>query len=96
MTRPVGAIEELLSLELGFGHVAPEYRDIEILPDEEDPVDFGPNYLAGEGVIHGGLAFKEDYFADDNNMEGPMVVPVHEAVMEGIIIGTGTMADPSA
>lgn len=89
LTRPVGALEELLSLDLGFGHVAPEFQVIEILPDEEDPVDFGPAHLTGEGIIHGGYAFKEDFFAMDDGINGPVVMPIHEAEMEDLIIGTG-------
>ncbi|KAK1368424.1 hypothetical protein POM88_034516 [Heracleum sosnowskyi] len=56
--RHVGAVEELLSLDLGFGTTNPLYQDVEIMSDEEDPVDFGPNLLPGEGVIHGGYAFQ--------------------------------------
>lgn len=80
LKRPVGAVEELLSLDLGFGHIAPQYQDIEIQYDEEDPVDFGPAILGGEGG--------EDYFAVNNEaMDIPDVIPVHEAVMEDIIVG---------
>lgn len=44
-TRPIGAVEELMSLDLGFGHTDSMYKDVEIYRDEEDPVDFGPNFL---------------------------------------------------
>lgn len=46
------------------------------------------------GVIHGGLAFQEDYFALDIGQDGPVVMPMHEAVMEDLIIGTGVEANP--
>lgn len=55
LNRPVGAVEELLSLDLGFGHIAPQHQDVEILSDEEDPADFGPNHISA-GVMHGGFA----------------------------------------
>lgn len=37
--------------------------------DEPDPVDFGPNYVQGEGLMHGGIAFHEDYFATENEFQ---------------------------
>lgn len=87
LKRPIGAVEELLSLDLGVGHVAQQYQDIEIQNDEEDPVDFGPNHLSGEGNIHGGYAFHEDFYAtQEDAMDIPNVVPVHEAVLEDMII----------
>lgn len=41
LSRPVGAVEELMSLDLGLGTTDPMYKDIEIYNDEEDHVDFG-------------------------------------------------------
>lgn len=34
---------------------------------EKSPVDFGPNHLAGEGVVIGRYVFHEDYFAVHND-----------------------------
>lgn len=63
--------------------------DVDIMDDEADPVDFGPNQLAGEGVMHGGYAFHENYFVVHNDLqEGPVVMPVHEVVMEDYILGS--------
>lgn len=50
-SRPIGAVEELLSLHLGFGHTGPQFPDIEIYNDEEDPLNFGPSQRPGTGVI---------------------------------------------
>ncbi|KAK1372699.1 hypothetical protein POM88_028892 [Heracleum sosnowskyi] len=89
-TRPIGAVEELLSIDLGFGYTAPQYQDIQVFNDEEDPVDFGHAFLPGEGVIHGGYAFHEDYYAVDNEeMEGPVVISVHEFEVEDFVLGEG-------
>lgn len=54
LKRPVGAVEELLSLDLGFGHVAPQFQDVKIQNNEEHSVNFSPVTLSGEGNIHGG------------------------------------------
>lgn len=95
LKRPVGSVEELLSLDLGFGHVAPQFQDIEIENDEEDPVNFGPATLSGEGNIHGGYAFHEDFYSPPNdNMDIPAVVPIHEAVLEDVIIGKSYYEEP--
>lgn len=86
----MGAVEELMSLDLGFGTTDPMNKDIEIFNDEEDPVDFGPNMLPPPGFAHDGYAFKEDYYAVDNDaMEGPVIMPVHEVVLEDYIVGKG-------
>lgn len=86
--RPIGAVEELMSLDLGFGHTDPVFKDVEIFSDEEDPVDFGPNFIPPPGFAHGGYAFKEDYFSMDNdNLERPVIMPVYEAVQEEFVVG---------
>ncbi|KAK1367479.1 hypothetical protein POM88_043040 [Heracleum sosnowskyi] len=85
--RLVGAVEELLSLDLGFGTTNPLYQDVEILSNEEDPVDFGPTQMQGESLIHGGYAFPEDIHVVDNNMEGPMIVPIYEVEAEDYVFG---------
>lgn len=46
-----------MSLDLGFGHVAPQFQDVEIQNDEEDLINFGPNILSGESNIHGGYLY---------------------------------------
>lgn len=47
-------------MDLNFGHTAPKYQDEEILNDEVNLVNFGPNYIQGPGLIHEGYAFHED------------------------------------
>ncbi|KAK1367096.1 hypothetical protein POM88_042657 [Heracleum sosnowskyi] len=83
---PIGVVEDLMSLDLGFGHIAPQYQDIEIPSDEEDPVDFGPPNLTGAGVQYGGYAFQEDYFAVEDKVEGPVVMQIHEVVQEDYVL----------
>lgn len=46
--------------------------------------------MVPEAVALGGYAFKEDFFAIDNGaLEGPVVLPIHEAEMEDFIVGEG-------
>lgn len=45
-------MKEMLSLDLGFGHAAPEYQDIKVMDDKPDPVDSVPSHLVGDGFIH--------------------------------------------
>lgn len=95
LTRPVGAIEELLSLDLGFGRINPHLQDVEIFSDEEDPVDFGPTQLQDPGTIHGGYAFHEDFSALDNeSTNGPVVLPIHEVEVEEVVQSNGRTAYP--
>lgn len=76
-SRTIGAVKELLSLDLGFGHVA----------HEEDPVDFGPSLPSGTGFTQVGYTYHEDFFAIEDEVEGPILMPIHEAEMEEFIIG---------
>lgn len=86
--EPVGAIEELMSLDLGFDTTDPIFSDIEIYNDEEDPLDFGPQTLPPPGFAHGGYAFKEEYYALNNDdLDGPVIISVHEVVHEDFIVG---------
>ncbi|KAK1365726.1 hypothetical protein POM88_041287 [Heracleum sosnowskyi] len=90
VTKPIGAVEKLLSLDLGFRHTAPQFQDIEIHSDEEDPVDFGHPQLPNEGIIHGGYAFHEDYRAVvDEGLMAPLALPVHEVEFEDFIMSEG-------
>lgn len=78
LTRPVGALEDLLSLDLGFGHIAPKFLDVEISNEEADHVDFG------------GYAFHEGFFAFDTpNIDVPLVMQVYEVKIEDFIVGSG-------
>lgn len=43
LARPVGMVEELLSLDSDFGRFDLLFKDVEIFSDEENPVDFGPS-----------------------------------------------------
>lgn len=70
-----------MSLDLGFGHIDSICKDVEIFSDEKDLVNFGPNFLPSTWLVHGGYAFQEDYFSVDNdNLEGPIVMPIYGAV----------------
>lgn len=89
-SRPIGAVEDLMNLNLGFGHAGNQFQDIEIYSDEEDPMDFVLAVAAPQALAFGGYAFKEDYFVVDNgSMEGPVVLPVHEVEMVDFITGAG-------
>ncbi|KAK1376568.1 hypothetical protein POM88_032761 [Heracleum sosnowskyi] len=89
-TRPIGVVEDLMSLDLGFGQLDPKFRDIEIYNDKEDPVDFGPNALGTDGSLFNGYAFHEDYFVIHNEATGaPEVVRVQEVAVEEYILGNG-------
>lgn len=56
-SRPIGQVEELLSLDLGFGPLTPHFHDIEIYNDEPDPVSFGVANV--DIVMNGGYALKK-------------------------------------
>lgn len=85
--RPIGRVEELLSLDLGFGPLAPQFHDIEIYNDEPEPVNFGLASI--DGVTNGGYAFKEDFFTVHNEAvnDPPEVVDIHNALEEDFIYG---------
>lgn len=87
-SRPIGCVEELMSLDLGFGPLAPQFQDVEIYNDEPVPADFGPTHVGG--ITHSGYAFHEDFIAIDNEMmEAPKVVNVHNVMAEDFIFGNG-------
>ncbi|KAK1378779.1 hypothetical protein POM88_025523 [Heracleum sosnowskyi] len=88
LKHPVGAVEELLNVDLGFGHIDPQFHAIEVLNDEEDPVDFGPAIIPGEGMMHNSYTYHEFFFAIESE-EGPVVVPAYEVSMEDFILGQG-------
>ncbi|KAK1378775.1 hypothetical protein POM88_025519 [Heracleum sosnowskyi] len=88
LKHPVGAVEELLNVDLGFGHIDPQFHAIEVLNDEEDPVDFGPAIIPGEGMMHNSYTYHEIFFAIESE-EGPVVVPAYEVSMEDFILGQG-------
>lgn len=50
-------------------------------------MDFGPVNLSGAGVMHSGYAFQEDYFAIENEMEEPIVMPINEVAWEEVVLG---------
>lgn len=52
LSRPIGCVKELMSLDLGFRTIAPQCQEVKIFNDELDPVDFGPAHA--EGMMHGG------------------------------------------
>lgn len=87
-SRPIGQVEELLSLDLGFGPLAPQFHDIEIYNDEADQANVG---LANvDGVMNGGHAFKEDFFAVYNEQtDVPKVVDINNVLSEDFVFGNG-------
>lgn len=50
-TNWLGCVEELMSLDLGFGTLDSQFQDIEIFNDKPDPVDLSPAHV--EGMMHG-------------------------------------------
>lgn len=84
-SRPIGKVEELLSLDLGFGPLVSQFHDIEIYNDEAYPVNFG---LANvDGIMNGGQAFKEDLFAVySEQIDVPEVVDVQNVLSEDFIL----------
>ncbi|KAK1380701.1 hypothetical protein POM88_027445 [Heracleum sosnowskyi] len=65
-----------------------DFPRIEVLRDEEDPVEFGPAIIPSEGMMHNSYVYHEDFFAIESE-EGPVVVPGYEVTMEDFILGQG-------
>lgn len=85
-SRPIGCVEELLSLDLGFGPTAPQYQDIEIYEDEPDPVNFGSANV--DLVMNWGYTYQEDFFAVDNGGT-PEIVDIHNFMDKDFMFGNG-------
>lgn len=59
-------------------------------------MNFGPASVQANGVIHGGYAFQEEYYAIKNEeLEAPVVMPVFETEFEDFVLGVPHLTDIS-
>lgn len=88
-SKPIERVEELLSLDLWFSPLNPQFHDIKIDNDESEPMNFGISSV--DDVINGGYAFHEDFFKIHNETMNAAteMVNVHNVLQKDFIFGNG-------